>query len=148
MGCWPTTNSTGSWLTLPGNYQHAKVLKGQIAYNVGTIRRSGELDGESQVEFVKTDAIEWNHPFSVGLWANPSNISIGRKDIGLLDKSSEGEDRRGFELFYEEIQKMPRFKRGSRVNRAAGPPVAGKCNPNSHQTTRHVGNVAQLHADL
>ena len=98
-----------------GNYQHAKVIKGQMAYNVGPIRRSGELDGESQVEFARTNAIDWNHPFSVGLWANPAQISIGRKDIGLLHKSSEGEDRRGFELFYEEVQKMPRFRRGSRL---------------------------------
>ena len=98
-----------------GNYQHAKVLKGQIAYNVGAIRQSGELDGESQVEFLKTESIEWKHPFSVGLWANPTNIPIGRKDIGILHKSSEGLDRRGVELFYEEIEKMPRFKRGSRV---------------------------------
>ena len=98
-----------------GNYQHGKVLKGQIAYNIGAVRQSGELDGESQVEFVKTDAIEWNHPFSVGLWANPTELNIGRKDVGLLDKSGDGEDRRGFELSYEEIQKMPRFKRGCRL---------------------------------
>ncbi len=40
---------------------------------------------------------------------------LAEKTSDSSDKSSEGLDRRGVELFYEEIEKMPRFKRGSRV---------------------------------
>src|SRR5437879_7866149 len=91
-----------------GHYQHAKIVKGQVTYNPGVVGKAAEFDGETEVELTNTAVFDRANRFSFGVWVNPSAISIGTKEVTILQTAKDPADRGGFQLSFGEVQKLPR----------------------------------------
>ncbi|PYV91777.1 MAG: hypothetical protein DMG05_06445 [Acidobacteria bacterium] len=98
-----------------GHYQHANIVKGQVTYNPGVVGKAVEFDGETEVELTNTTVLDRANSFSLGVWVNPSAISIGTQEVMILQTAKDSADRPGFQLSFDEVQKLPRMKRGSHL---------------------------------
>ncbi len=95
-----------------GSYQHGRTVKGEVTYGTGVIGKAVEFDGETQVEFGHSILLDRETGFTLAAWLNPRETPIGTKEVGLLHKVEDSQERRGFELFLGETRKLPGMKRG------------------------------------
>jgi mono/diheme cytochrome c family protein len=97
-----------------GNYHHAKVTKGEVTYNFGTVRKAVDLDGETHLQFGNFSTLQGGQSFSLGFWFNARLISVGSKGRAILQQVDAPEGR-GVEVALGDILKLPRMKRGAHV---------------------------------
>ena len=93
-----------------GQYQHARSLRGGLTYSNGPVFRAADFDGETHLDLGYRAAPPEDR-FSLALWVRPT----GKLEMGVLQKVDEPQHRRGFELFFEEFEKLPDLKRGARL---------------------------------
>jgi Protein of unknown function (DUF1553)/Protein of unknown function (DUF1549)/Concanavalin A-like lectin/glucanases superfamily/Planctomycete cytochrome C len=98
-----------------GNYQHAKLKKGEVTYSPGIIGKAVDLDGETHLEFGNKSVLKGSQAFSLALWFNTRLISVGSKGRAFLQQVDDSGDRRGFEVGLGDILKLPGMKRGAHL---------------------------------
>jgi len=99
----------GNLVDSSGHYRHGRIIKGDLGFGAGALGRQAEFDGETHVDFGDTAGFERDAPVSVAFWMDPGE----RTEMPVVGKLDGG--RRGWELFNEESEVLPRLRRGSRL---------------------------------
>jgi mono/diheme cytochrome c family protein len=99
----------GNLLDSSGHYRHGRIVKGDLGYDASRVGRAADFDGETQVDFGDTGGFERSQPVSIAFWMDPGE----RTEMAVLQKL-DGEHR-GWELFNQESEVLPRLRRGSRL---------------------------------
>ena len=92
-----------------GHYRHGRIVKGDLGYDASRVGRAADFDGETQVDFGDTGGFERSEPVSIAFWMDPGE----RTEMPVMQKL-DGEHR-GWELFNQESEVLPRLRRGSRL---------------------------------
>jgi len=99
----------GNLVDSSGHYRHGRVVKGDLGFDTSRVGRAADFDGETQVDFGDTGGFERTEPFSVAFWMDPGE----RTEMAVVQKLDSG--HRGWELFNQESEVLPRLRRGSRL---------------------------------
>ncbi len=92
-----------------GHYRHGRVVKGDVSFGASRVGRAADFDGETHVDFGDTAGFERTDPFSIAFWMDPGE----RTEMPVIQKLDS--EHRGWELFNEESEVLPRLRRGSRL---------------------------------
>ncbi len=94
-----------------GHHQRGRVLKGEPAFSAGIVDKAVDFDGESHVDFGNIAAFNPDRPFSIAVWVRSNGIL----EMPILQKLSNPESRRGFELYFDEAIPVGDLRRGARM---------------------------------
>lgn len=86
-----------------GSHRHGAITKGTPGFAPGRVGQAFRLDTEDQARFRNAADFETNIPFTLALWLR----SRRPEPVGIMHKSSGGDERRGFEIYMEEAVKVP-----------------------------------------
>ncbi|MBI3698569.1 MAG: DUF1549 domain-containing protein, partial [Acidobacteria bacterium] len=92
-----------------GHYLHAKVARGTPGFTNGSVGRAADFDGETHVQLGDTGSPEGDR-FSLAVWLRPT----GKLEMTALQKL-DPQDRRGYEISFDEFEKVPDLKRGAHL---------------------------------
>jgi hypothetical protein len=99
----------GNLVDSSGHYRHGRIVKGDLTFGASRVGRAADFDGETQVDFGDTGGLERTEPFSVAFWMDPGE----RSEMAVMQKLDA--DHRGWELFNEDSEVLPRLRRGARL---------------------------------
>ena len=92
-----------------GHYRHGRIVKGDLGFSGGPVGRKADFDGETHADFGDTGGFERGEPVSLAFWMDPGE----RTEMSVIQKL-DGEHR-GWEVFNEESEVLPRLRRGSHL---------------------------------
>jgi len=95
-----------------GRYAHGKASKGEPSYGLGASGRALDLDGDTQLSLPGAGAFERGKPFSLALWVRSGN----GKDGAILERTESAATRRGWELWYDDLEVLLGRKRESNLH--------------------------------
>ncbi|MEJ7709066.1 MAG: LamG domain-containing protein [Pyrinomonadaceae bacterium] len=102
----------GSFSDISGRYQHGRMLKGDPTFGAGQVGKAVSFDGESQVTFGDVGSFDRGDSFSIAVWLKPSSNT----PIAALQKISDAETRRGYELLFDDLELIGIQRRAARLN--------------------------------
>jgi hypothetical protein len=95
-----------------GRYRHGRVLAGDPTFGAGAVGKEASFDGQTQVDFGEMPALDGTAPFSIALWVKSGDIHA----MPILQKMTEGSDRRGIELLWNESYPIGNLRRGATLS--------------------------------
>ena len=99
----------GNLVDSSGHYRQGRIVKGDLGFGASRVGRAADFDGETHVDFGDTAGFERTEPVSIAFWMNPGE----RTEMSVIQKLDSG--HRGWEIFSEESEVLPRLLRGSRL---------------------------------
>ncbi len=90
----------GSFSDVSGRYQHGRTVRGDPTFGPGQIGRGVSFDGDSHVTFGNVGSFDRNDTFSLAVWLKGSSNT----PISALQKIEDGEIRRGYEMYYDDLE--------------------------------------------
>jgi hypothetical protein len=90
-----------------GHYRHGRIVKGDLGFSSGPVGRRGDFDGETHVDFGDIAGFERGEAVSIAFWMNSGK----RTEMSIVQKLDR--EHRGWEVFNEESEVLPRLQRGS-----------------------------------
>ena len=99
----------GNLVDSSGHYRHGRIVKGDLGFDAFRVGRAADFDGETQVDFGDTGGFERTEPVSIAFWMEPGE----RTEMPVMQRLDAG--HRGWELFNQESEVLPRLRRGSRL---------------------------------
>jgi len=102
----------GSFSDISGNYQHGRTIRGDPTFGAGQVGRSASFDGDTQVSFGNAGSFEQNDPFSLAMWLRGSSNT----PITVLQKMENQEMRRGYEIFFDDLELIGIQRRSAHLN--------------------------------
>jgi hypothetical protein len=82
-----------------GHYRYARVLKGDLTYDIGNVGKAAEFDGDTWVTLGDAQAFEPGKKFSVSFWIDPD----GHQPMAVLENLSDPKQRKGFEVYLDDF---------------------------------------------
>ena len=101
----------GSLADTSGHYRHGRTVRGEVTYSAGTVGGSADFSGEAQASFGDTGAFDRSDAFSIALWTRTSGI----REMAALEKVDASNDRRGYEIAFDESVAIGDLKRGANL---------------------------------
>jgi len=83
-----------------GQGQDAKLVRGELSYEYGSVGKAAEFSGETGVDFGKAGDFSRHNPFALAVWASLSDES--EEAIQLLQKCDASAHWRGYEISLED----------------------------------------------
>ncbi|HYO81104.1 MAG TPA: DUF1553 domain-containing protein, partial [Bryobacteraceae bacterium] len=103
----------GSFADSSGRYQHGRTLRGDPGFGSGQVGRAVSFDGQTEVSLGSAGAIASGQPFTIGFWLRPPG---SKQDMPVLQRISNTEQRRGWEVRLEDFGLFDIQKRDSRLS--------------------------------
>jgi mono/diheme cytochrome c family protein len=94
-----------------GQGRDGRILRGGVPVDYGVIGRAGEFSGETHVELGDEALLDLSRPFAVATWFSPGQ----RFEMTMLQKLDGPENRRGFEIAFDEAVWVGEQKRASHL---------------------------------
>ena len=101
----------GNFSDSSGNYKHGRKVRGEPSFGQGSAGRVTTFNGETQVDFGNTAPLERDKPFSIAFWYK----SAGQREMVVMQKAAGVDDRRGYELSFDDSEPLPHLQRGSHL---------------------------------
>jgi hypothetical protein len=94
-----------------GHYHDGRTLSGIPVFNDGPVGNCAELGGEAHVIFGNIANFERGDAFGLALWVDSEAV----KENVILEKLSDPQQRRGYELAFDDSVVLPRLRRGAHL---------------------------------
>jgi len=94
-----------------GHDHDGRALNGIPVFSDGPVGNCAELGGEAHVTFGNIADFDRGDPLSLAFWVESNSV----KQHVVFEKISGPEERRGYELAFDDTVVLPRLKRGARL---------------------------------
>jgi hypothetical protein len=101
----------GSFADASGHYHDGRTLSGIPVFRDGPVGNCAEFGGEAHVTFGNVADFERGQPFALAMWVESDAV----KANVVLEKVSGPEERRGYELAFDDTVVLPRLRRGAHL---------------------------------
>jgi hypothetical protein len=86
-----------------GSHLHGKITQGAPGYAPGRLGQAFRVDTEDQARFPGAANFDTATPFTLAFWLR----SRRPEPVGIMHRSSGGDQRRGFEIYLDQAVKVP-----------------------------------------
>ena len=101
----------GNFADSSGHYHDGRALDGIPVFSDGPVGNCAELGGEAHVTFGNVGDFDRSDPLSLAFWVESNSV----KQHVVLEKISGADERRGYEIAFDDTVVLPRLKRGARL---------------------------------